>query len=544
MLEAGDVTPDLKETAETCVNSAEPEGVRTVVFIVCNYAVDHTGNLLFEKVFWKGDSASKNLKSINSASLLGSPPYSAFSSAHHRRRVTLLPDSNAFIRLVQLTMDGDEGLRRSVPFRLEDCSMTEGIDAMPILWGNSTPSGYFAYRHLTAEGSELHVVPEFVVFNGSEHHSILVRQLSHQPFMLDPKKIAPIARDRNNSIVVQFEVPAIDGLTGPVQIDKVGLRIVVAKSKETGQALGSLAVQTVTGARDSRLVIKIGALNFRESENEGERSSGLFAHDFIRVRVRWSEMRVTLKDTEEASEKYEENRTAIRKYLKSHNVDSVELEKKLAEARHDYNVEVGKKQKSFPEVAQILLHRFTVDFQRIFKEEDQKVQGMGLPSSERAQFSVVVHNVRITDCSPNTESSVVFDSMSDKSFFDLCVRTRGPLHADLIRVDLFDLNLAYGDGKAEKIVVDTGEDFVWRLLDIANRTMLATADLAGVDLDLKWDDKGECDSDLSINCCCWQVLTLHCSPSLYPFLYPAGKFSVAVSDPRLKDADDLDLGAP
>ena len=41
--------------------------------------------------------------------------------------------------------------------------------------------------------------------------------------------------------------------------------------------------------------------------------------------------------------------------------------------------------------------------------------------------------------------------------------------------------------------------------------MLATADLAGVDLDLKWDDKAEI-------------------------------FSVAISDPRLKDADDLDLG--
>lgn len=139
------------------------------------------------------------------------------------------------------------------------------------------------------------------------------------------------------------------------------------------------------------------------------------------------------------------------------------------------------------------------------------MHGMGLPSSERAQISCVVHNVRITDCSPNTESSVVFDSMSDKSFVDLCVRTRGPLDADLIRVDLFDLNLAYGEGKAEKIVVNTGEDFVWRLLDIANRTMLATADLAGVDLDLRWDDK-------------------------------IGKFSVAVSDPRLQAEDDLDLG--
>merc|ERR1712194_203951 len=40
--------------------------------------------------------------------------------------------------------------------------------------------------------------------------------------------------------------------------------------------------------------------------------------------------------------------------------------------------------------------------------------------------------------------------------------------------------------------------------------MLATADVAGVDLDLKWDDK-------------------------------TGKFKVAISDPTHKDGDDLDL---
>ena len=177
--------------------------------------------------------------------------------------------------------------------------------------------------------------------------------------------------------------------------------------------LGSLAVQTVTGARDSRLVVKIGALNFAKSEHEEH--SGLFTHDFIRFRVRWSEMRVTLRDTGEANEKYEENRTAIRKYLEHHEVNSKELATKLAEARHNYNVEVDKRKKTFPEVAQILLHRFTVDFQRIFKDEDPKAQAMCLPSNERAQFSVVVHNVRITDCSPNTKSSIVFDSMTGKS---------------------------------------------------------------------------------------------------------------------------------
>ena len=517
VVEEGDVTPDLNGAVKSTRGLESQGGARTVVFIVCNYAVDHTGTLLFENVSGtENNESQRNLKSVAESlhlrSVVGSPPYSAFSSTHHRRRVSLLPDSQKFIRLVKLTMDGEEGMKRSIPFRIEDCSMTQGIDSMQIMWWDGAPSTYFAYRNLTSEGSELHIVPEFVIFNGSEHHKIWVKQLAHPQFVLDPLKISPISRDRNDSIVAQFEVPAINGLTGPVQMDKVGLRICVVKSRSTGEALGSLAIQTVTGARDSRMVIKIGALSFKESETDVESSSSsLFLHDFIRFRVRWSEMRVTLKDTEEATVKYEENRTAIRKYLEHHNVNSVELEKKLAEARHEYNVDASKVGKSFPDVAQILLHRFTIDFQRIFKEDVPKVQGMGLTSSERAQFSIVVHNVRIMDCSPNTESSVVFDSMSNKSFFDLCVRTRGSLSADLIRVDLFDLNLAYSDGKAEKITVNTGEDFVWRLLDIANRTMLATAELAGVDLDLKWDDA-------------------------------TGKFAVSVSDPRLKDGDDLDLG--
>ena len=299
VMEADDITPDLKGASEEhnqTRTAAQTESVRSVVFVVCNYAVDHTGNVLFEEVPPRedaGNSRSSRLL-VNPAPLTSSPPFSTFSSAHHRRRVSLLPRSSSLIRLIQLTMDGDEGMKRSVPFRVEDVSMTEGIDSMPILWADTTPSGYFAYRHLTAEGSELHVVPEYVIFNGSQHHQIWVKQLSKTPFLLDPSKISPIARDRNNSIVVQFDIPSINGLTGPVQIDKVGLRVCIAKSKVTGEPLGSLAVQTVTGAKDSRLVIKIGALNFSESQaTESSASASLFEHDFIRLRIRWSEMRVT-----------------------------------------------------------------------------------------------------------------------------------------------------------------------------------------------------------------------------------------------------------
>jgi len=511
VLEADDVTPDLKQTVTR--TSGSSDSCRTVVIMVCNYVVDHIGSILFEEVAPSDNTArrsSSTRSSINSSFLDSSPPFSAFSSRLHRRRVSLLPRSSNLIRLVQLTMDGDEGMKRSVPFRIEDVSMTEGIDAMPILWMDTTPTGFFLYRHLTTEGSELHVVPEYVVFNGS-NDVIVVKQLSKNPFSLDSSKIYPIERDRNNSIVVQFDIPSLNALTGPVQIDKVGLRICVARSKSTGEALGSLAVQTVIGARDSRLVIKIGSFNAGEEQSaESSVSSSLFEHDLIRFRVRWSEMRVTLKDTSFGeNEKYEENRAAIRKYLEHHNINSSEVEQRLAEVRKDYNKMIDKKRDVFPEVAQILLHRFTVDFQRIFKDNEPKSKGV-LSSNERSQFSVVIHNVRITDCSPNTSSSVVFDSMSEKSFFDLCVRTRGPLNADLIRVDLVDLNLAYGDGKAEKIMVNTGEDFVWRLLDIANRTMLETANLAGVDLSLTWDES-------------------------------AGKFSVSISDPMGNSGDDVDL---
>jgi vacuolar protein sorting-associated protein 13A/C len=429
VLEAEDVTPDLKDSLHKQHTMASGD-VRTVVFVVCAYVVDHTGNLLFEEVLLGGDqNMQRSSRSINSSSLIGSPPFSAYSSAKHRRRVSLLPGSSNLIRLASFTIDGDEGMQRSVPFRVEDVSMTEGIDSTLILWADGTPSGYFAYRHLTAEGSELHVVPEYVIYNGSAHHQICVRQISQPPFLLEPTKISPISKDKNNSIVVQFEIPAINGLTGPVQIDRVGLRVCVAKSKETGEPLGSLAVQTVTGARDSRLVIKIGALNFKEV-SDGGRSSGLFAQDFIRCRVRWSEMRITLKDTEEESDKYDENREALRRYLEHHKVNSVELEKRLAEARRDYNVEVGKKRQAFPDVATILLHQFTVDFQRIFKENESKAQVLSLSSSERAQFSIVIHKIRVMDCSPNSDSPIVFDATSDKNFIDLCIRTRGPLSAD------------------------------------------------------------------------------------------------------------------
>eukprot|EP00957_Ditylum_brightwellii_P176286 13422729-Ditylum_brightwellii.AAC.1 len=52
-----------------------------------------------------------------------------------------------------------------------------------------------------------------------------------------------------------------------------------------------------------------------------------------------------------------------------------------------------------------------------------------------------------------------------------------------------DFKFASIEGKAVPIVFKTSEKFIWTLLDVANRTVTATAELAGVDASLEWDKK-------------------------------------------------------
>eukprot|EP00957_Ditylum_brightwellii_P123604 9423605-Ditylum_brightwellii.AAC.1 len=102
---------------------------------------------------------------------------------------------------------------------------------------------------------------------------------------------------------------------------------------------------------------------------------------------------------------------------------------------------------------------------------------------------MIIHQIRATDCHPETKSPVVFQSSPKTSFLELCIRTRGPLNADLVKVDLFDLKLANSNGVSYPIVLDTSEDFIWRMLDIVNRIIVSTAKLAGVNIELDWDEE-------------------------------------------------------
>ena len=261
----------------------------------------------------------------------------------------------------------------------------------------------------------------------------------------------------------------IGGFTPPLRVDNLGLRVAVLKSFK-GHPLGSIAIQTVIGAKDSRFVVKIGGIKRGSLDSSGSSAANTIIdlkRDFLRFRIQASELEVTLNEYKQVEPPKTRGKTLSpqkRQVLREHETA----------------------------VCTFLLQRFTVDWQRVFKDDDAKtvnnLRRSVLLSPERSQLSVVIYSILIKDERSQTAYPVVFNSTSRASFIDLCVRIRGPLDSDLIKVDLFDLNLAHAEPHGtQKMYLHTSEDFVWKLLDVADRISEATAELASDGMQLKWD---------------------------------------------------------
>lgn len=276
---------DLYVSPEDCV--------RKVILTVQNSIVDHTGRVLFEEA-----TDSKQRKSL--APALRNPnkeflPWSAFSIPC--RRITLLPRSYVPFYLLEVSINSMEGMSRSVPFKVEDIAICEGgAQSTAIIWPDNKETGYYAYRHLKTNGkSEVHVIPEFVIFNGSTENTIIVKQ-HRDSINISPGQIAPLSRDMKRDLILLIEVPDLCGATSPFHAETLGMQICIVKSNATGAPLGSFAVQTVLGSKDSRLVIKVGPVKFGgkertslESDDSEQRASeNTFVNDFLRFRVRWT----------------------------------------------------------------------------------------------------------------------------------------------------------------------------------------------------------------------------------------------------------------
>jgi len=145
--------------------------IRTLSIGVQNYAVDHTGDILFEQVGKVSATSPARASSIHAGATphrrsfhpphLETIPFSAFSSPYHQKRITLLPSSDVPIRILKLTMDGDIGTKRSLPFTMEEIPLSEGgIESKAITWADENRSSYFAFRRLSSANQyELHVIP-------------------------------------------------------------------------------------------------------------------------------------------------------------------------------------------------------------------------------------------------------------------------------------------------------------------------------------------------------------------------------------------------
>jgi hypothetical protein len=93
---------------ETLASPTMGNSLRTFFVTVCYYGVDHTGDILFEQAGTPTDTLGRG----------PSRPFSAFASTRHRRRISLLPSGKAPLRILQLTMDGDAGFKKSLVSQL------------------------------------------------------------------------------------------------------------------------------------------------------------------------------------------------------------------------------------------------------------------------------------------------------------------------------------------------------------------------------------------------------------------------------------------
>lgn len=236
--------------------------------------------------------------------------------------------------------------------------------------------------------------------------------------------------------------------------------------------------KTVMGAEDSRFVIKVGDIKRGSLDSAVSASTNSAAidlkRDFLRFRLQASELEVTLNE--------------YKKQGREHITDGQPQTASPKAKGGYYN-----RRSSLEEtpVCTLLLQRFTVDWQRVFKDEapnsEKNMRKSVLLSPERSQLSLVVHSILLRDEADNTTFPIVFNSSSSASFLDLCIRVRGPLDSDLIKVDLIDLNLAHINGEPQKCYLNTSETFVWKILDLVDRISGATAELASAGMMLKWD---------------------------------------------------------
>lgn len=395
-------------------------------------------------------------------------PFSVFKPEMRGRCISLLPTAEVPIRIV---LPASDKTKRSAYFSVSDVSMSEGgAQATPLMWNDMTPSGFYAYRKLVnAYQSELHIIPEFVIFNGSAEHTVVVTQTdSLDDIKIEPGKTAQVFMEtRKNGLPLAFHYPDVGGATRTLRLENLGMHVEMVRSSSS-EPFGSLSVQTAIGSKDSRLVIRLGELGQMEKETVYDPINSLptvSPDDAIRVRVQAEKFVLTL------------NETIPEEDLESQRADDIsqqEIDRRSVFTKMQKSDRHLTGSSSFEEterpVSTIMVQNLLFDVQRLFKEKEQLKDENDI--AQRCQVSLIINDFQIRDDAPHSPFPIVFDYTASSRFIDCCVRTKGPLFGRNVKIDLLDMILAQSSVKSpqqvkDKIFVQSSEDFVWKLIDTA-----------------------------------------------------------------------------
>ena len=86
--------------------------LRTFLVTVCNYGIDHTGDILFERS--RPIPKIGNRRNSQYRQQHNHRPYGAFASEAEEHRLTLLPSGDVPLHILQMTMDEMAGFRKSL----------------------------------------------------------------------------------------------------------------------------------------------------------------------------------------------------------------------------------------------------------------------------------------------------------------------------------------------------------------------------------------------------------------------------------------------
>ena len=445
---------DMDGTNTLKIEDVRVRPARTISISIRNLGVDHTGDILFESWDMNQQFAAGN---VSERRELQNFTFSAFSSSLHKRRITILPKEDSLLRIMHLSMESADQFQRSEPFCVDDIAFCDGgIESTPIYWEDAGQSGYYVYRKLSSYNqSEVHVIPEFVLYNGGNSQvRVTVQRLSD--ILVDEGKMAVVKRPgENNPLLLSVMFDDHNCASAPIQVDEIGLKVVLIRSCKSGSPVGSLPIQTVLGSKDSRFVIKLGCLK-HGNIFEDSKGRSLIHKDYLHYRIRWSQLEVTFLDTSKKNDAP----------IKESNSKSL----------------VPQSSDSYRRVAHFVLDRFTLDYQKMFKVDAKA-------DATRSQFSAIIHNIYVADCTVSPEKAFIASISEDCNFLDFRIRTRGSGDAGLAKVDLLELKLSHGEKKADPILINTSEEFLWNLLDIASRTNTAISQFTFTDTVVNWNEE-------------------------------------------------------